>query len=192
MTRAPAENQQAVEDMTCPHCSAPWMKGTGLFLCGEGISGHVSGGCRVYYTGRYIRDLAAQAERVADLEAALRRAAYLAENLHGMIDREAWRAHGGDDGQGHYEGDYRAVNVAKEISDLRALAGDDAATCPQCGGRGTEDHSWEVSEPCPGCKGTGSALAGNEGGATPPPPDPRLVRKLGSQLEQLPRDGGGA
>jgi hypothetical protein len=60
--------------------------------------------------------------RVAALEQALARTVYLAEHLLQMIDRETWRAHGGDDGQGHYEGDYRAEQVASELRDLAALA----------------------------------------------------------------------
>jgi len=46
-----------LKDKTCPHCDAPWKKGTGLYECGEGIGGMVHGGCRVYYTGRYIKEL---------------------------------------------------------------------------------------------------------------------------------------
>ena len=43
------------------------------------------------------------------------RARNLAKHLFQMIDRETWRATGGDDGQGHYEGDYRAANIEEEI-----------------------------------------------------------------------------
>lgn len=43
------------------------------------------------------------------------RAEYLALHLHSMIDRETWRSTGGDDGQGHYEGDYHAEKVEREI-----------------------------------------------------------------------------
>ena len=39
-----------------------------------------------------------------------------------MIDRETWRAHGADDGQGHYEGDYHAAGMADEIKGWAALA----------------------------------------------------------------------
>jgi hypothetical protein len=31
----------------------------------------------------------------------------------------------------------------------------EALICPQCDGKGTEDHSWNMSEPCIGCGGTG-------------------------------------
>src|SRR4051812_10934166 len=38
----------------------------------------------------------------------LKRATYIAEHLWQMVDQETWRSTGGDDGQGHYEGDYHA------------------------------------------------------------------------------------
>lgn len=47
----------------------------------------------------------------------------LAEHLEQMIDPETWRATGGDDGQGHYEGDYRADGVRAQIVALKELAG---------------------------------------------------------------------
>lgn len=43
------------------------------------------------------------------------RARHLVKNLFLMTDREAWRASGGDDGQGHYEGDYHAAQLEEEI-----------------------------------------------------------------------------
>lgn len=49
------------------------------------------------------------------LEATLKRAAFIAEHLHAMIDQDTWRNSGGDDGQGHYEGDHHAEQVAEEI-----------------------------------------------------------------------------
>jgi hypothetical protein len=63
----------------------------------------------------------AELERVT---AALRGAAETASHLLDMIDRETWRETGGDDGQGHYEGDYRAAKVAEYIHGWLALAGD--------------------------------------------------------------------
>jgi hypothetical protein len=45
---------------------------------------------------------------------------WLAEHLFQMISRETWRATGGDDGQGHYEGDYRAEFVETQLQDARA------------------------------------------------------------------------
>lgn len=45
----------------------------------------------------------------------------LAERLFALIDRETWRATGGDDGQGHYEGDYRAEGVEAQLVELRKL-----------------------------------------------------------------------
>lgn len=62
---------------------------------------------------------ALEAERDAAINA-LRRAVYLAEHLWRMVPREVWRDTGGDDGQGHYEGDYRADKVREELA---ALAG---------------------------------------------------------------------
>jgi len=53
---------------------------------------------------------------------ALARAVRLLENLFAMIPREVWRDSGGDDGQGHYEGDYRAEGIRDEIASLRARA----------------------------------------------------------------------
>lgn len=60
--------------------------------------------------------------RNIQLEEGIARAAYVAEHLVAMMDRDAWRATGGDDGQGHYEGDYHAEKVDAEIKEWRALA----------------------------------------------------------------------
>ncbi len=53
---------------------------------------------------------------------ALRRAVFLAEHLWAMVPREVWRDSGGDDGQGHYEGDYRAEQVRDELAYLRGIS----------------------------------------------------------------------
>lgn len=53
-------------------------------------------------------------------EEQLSRAVYLAKNLLGMIPGQVWRDQGGDDGQGHYEGDYYAERVATELDELAA------------------------------------------------------------------------
>lgn len=72
------------------------------------------------------REALERAERAEKQEAALRvmlaRAAYVAEHLHTMIDRDTWRSTGGDDGQGHYEGDHRAEQIAVEIGEWKALS----------------------------------------------------------------------
>lgn len=68
----------------------------------------------------YEGDLSVETEQ---LRKALRRASFIAQKLYEMIDRETWRAHGGDDGQGHYEGDYHAEQIAQEIEEWAALAG---------------------------------------------------------------------
>jgi hypothetical protein len=64
------------------------------------------------------------------LEDALKRAAYVAEHLMQMIDRETWLASGGDDGQGHYEGDYREAQIALEIREWATLADPNRDTRP--------------------------------------------------------------
>jgi hypothetical protein len=64
--------------------------------------------------------LAAELERVT---AALRDAAETASHLLDMIPRQVWLDTGGDDGQGHYEGDYRAAKVAEDIAGWAAIAG---------------------------------------------------------------------
>jgi hypothetical protein len=53
---------------------------------------------------------------------ALARAVYLGEHLLGMVPREVWREQGGDDQQGHYEGDYWAEQTAAELKSLAALS----------------------------------------------------------------------
>lgn len=55
--------------------------------------------------------------------AELARAAFVAEHLHAMIDTETWRATGGDDSQGHYEGDVHAERVAQEIETWKEIVG---------------------------------------------------------------------
>jgi hypothetical protein len=72
--------------------------------------------------------LEAAVTRADQLEKELARAAYVAEHLFQMIDRETWRSTGGDDGQGHYEGDYRAEQIQEEIRAWAALAGVPADT----------------------------------------------------------------
>jgi hypothetical protein len=65
----------------------------------------------------------AVAERERDtLREKLARAAFIAGHLMAMIDQETWRATGGDDQQGHYEGDYRAAQTLEEINEWAALA----------------------------------------------------------------------
>lgn len=48
------------------------------------------------------------------------RAVFLAEHLFQMIPQSVWRASGGDDSQGHYEGDYQAEQIREEIAALAA------------------------------------------------------------------------
>lgn len=43
------------------------------------------------------------------------RARHLAKHLFLMVEPQAWRDSGGDDGQGHYEGDYHAEQIEEEI-----------------------------------------------------------------------------
>ncbi len=60
--------------------------------------------------------------RVAQLETALAGCAHTADHLHAMIPAEAWRDAGGDDGQGHYEGDYHAEQTLTNIREWARLA----------------------------------------------------------------------
>ena len=60
--------------------------------------------------------------RIVALEVALARAAYIAGHLMDMIPQDTWREQGGDDGQGHYEGDYHAAQTAEEIRGWKALS----------------------------------------------------------------------
>lgn len=53
----------------------------------------------------------------------LQKAVYLLEHLFPMIDQETWRATGGDDSQGHFEGDYHAEKVWQDILELKKKAG---------------------------------------------------------------------
>lgn len=63
-------------------------------------------------------------KRCETLRAALERAAFTANHLFQMIDQETWRSMGGDDQQGHYEGDYWAANVEEQIKEWKELAAD--------------------------------------------------------------------
>lgn len=65
------------------------------------------------------------AARLEEAERAARRSLYIAEHLFGMVDQKAWRDSGGDDMQGHYEGDYRAETLAEELASLRAALGEE-------------------------------------------------------------------
>lgn len=82
---------------------------------------------------------------------ALRRALYLAEHLHAMVPREVWRDRGGDDMQGHYEGDYHAEQVATEIQNWKALAGEPPGecNCPRDGDMNRVGVRIEPLDPCP-------------------------------------------
>ena len=74
----------------------------------------------------HVRWLLAELARVSaerdELREALADAAITARHLHAMIPRQVWRDTGGDDGQGHYEGDYRASKIAEDIERAAALA----------------------------------------------------------------------
>ena len=70
--------------------------------------------------GYYLGDVAALA---LDNHERLARAVWIAQHLFQMIDRDTWRATGGDDGQGHYEGDYHAENIREEIIALGQFTG---------------------------------------------------------------------
>ena len=57
---------------------------------------------------------------VARLRGLADRMTTVADGLLSMVPQEVWRASGGDDQQGHYEGDYRAEQLACEIRAARA------------------------------------------------------------------------
>ena len=70
--------------------------------------------------------------RVKELAVALNRVIYIAEHLFQMVPRGVWRDAGGDDMQGHYEGDYYAEQVRTELADFRvALATDIPGPCDE-------------------------------------------------------------
>jgi hypothetical protein len=54
-------------------------------------------------------------DEVMGLKKELAYARYLVEHLFAMVPRQAWRDTGGDDGQGHYEGEYAAARLEEEI-----------------------------------------------------------------------------
>lgn len=49
----------------------------------------------------------------------LDRAIEIAERLFQMVPEETWRDAGGDDGQGHYEGEARAAAIREELEAMR-------------------------------------------------------------------------
>lgn len=64
---------------------------------------------------------ALEAELVVERERA-ERLHFLAERMFQMIPPEVWREQGGDDGQGHYEGDYWAEQLRDELVALSAAS----------------------------------------------------------------------
>lgn len=71
---------------------------------------------------RHADDLVAAFDREERLREALVRATYLAEHLFAMVPRDVWRDSGGDDGQGHYEADYWAEQLQRELGEFAALS----------------------------------------------------------------------
>lgn len=59
---------------------------------------------------------------VRRLRAENERLLHIAEHLFAMVPDDVWRATGGDDGQGHYEGDYRAAGLRDELAAMRERA----------------------------------------------------------------------
>ena len=74
-------------------------------------------------------------KRLAQAEAALERAVFLAEHLWQMIPQEVWREHGAE-WQGQYEGDYQAERVRDELRELAVLS----SAAPA--GRRTDGRWW--------------------------------------------------
>lgn len=62
------------------------------------------------------------ADNAAYLQELLARAAYVAEHLMEMIDRQTWRDEGAIGPEGQYEGDYRAAQVWQEIQSWKEAA----------------------------------------------------------------------
>ena len=63
-------------------------------------------------------------EKEEELRSLLARAAYVADHLMDMIDRETWRESGATGPEGQYEGDYRQAQVALEIKRWKEIAGE--------------------------------------------------------------------
>lgn len=61
---------------------------------------------------------------VRALERDRERAVFLAQHLFQMISPDVWRYSGADDGQGHYEGEYRAEQLWNELTALARLDGE--------------------------------------------------------------------
>lgn len=93
---------------------------------------------------------------IEKLRVGLARAVFLAQHIHAMVDTETWRSAGGDDGQGHFEGDYWAEQVSLELRELHDLAGAVGATsadetdftrprsCPREGSIPAWDAGWNA------------------------------------------------
>lgn len=61
-------------------------------------------------------------QRLAEeMETALERTLYIADHLFEMVPQSVWRDAGGDDWQGHYEGDYHAEQTRGELASYRAV-----------------------------------------------------------------------
>ena len=56
------------------------------------------------------------------VQAEVKRLRTLVANLFQMIDPQTWRDFGSDDGHGHYEGDYRAEQLAEEINSWKGAS----------------------------------------------------------------------
>jgi DNA repair ATPase RecN len=70
---------------------------------------------------------AAARTREKELREKFERATWIAVHLFAMVTPEQWRDTGGDDGQGHYEGDYRAEQMRDELNELLASATEEDA-----------------------------------------------------------------
>lgn len=91
--------------------------------------------------GHYLPSLASL---LKDTRAERDRLLFLAEHMFAMIPQSVWRDSGADDGQGHFEGDYRAEQVRDELAAVREIVDyrnpDDSPLlanpvplCPHCG-----------------------------------------------------------
>lgn len=99
-------NRCGSDGKTCFYSDCLWTAPTGDLLSVD------------YYRGvwqderRYNQTLR---DEVMGLKKELAYARYLVEHLFAMVPQQAWRDSGGDDGQGHYEGEYAAARLEEEI-----------------------------------------------------------------------------
>lgn len=118
-----AEQARALYVYWCPICEIQTERPWHIYRRGDPLIPQNDGEhyCERVEVVRAAALSAAEAE-LHDAREALARAAYVSRNLLEMIPLQTWRDGGGDDGQGHYEGDYRQARIADEIYGWSVLA----------------------------------------------------------------------